>query len=69
MQGAPEGMEPTAGDITFYAPWGNLALFHKGGIYASGLVKLGKLDSGVDALRQRGPLKVNVERIENQQSQ
>jgi len=28
-EGAPEGVEPRAGDVTDYAPWGNLALFQK----------------------------------------
>ena len=66
-QGAPEGMVPAAGDITLYAPWGNLAIFHQGGSYASGLVKLGKLDSGIEALKRPGPLKVTIERVEKQQ--
>lgn len=63
-QGAPEGMAPVAGDITLYAPWGNLAIFHKDGSYAKGLVKMGRIDSGVEALKRRGPLKVTIERIE-----
>lgn len=24
--GAPPGIDPTVGDITYYAPWGNLAI-------------------------------------------
>jgi hypothetical protein len=38
---APPGYDPSVGDITYYAPWGNLALFHKDFGYSSGLVKLG----------------------------
>src|SRR5437773_1591074 len=26
--GSPAGVDPAVGDITYYAPWGNLALFH-----------------------------------------
>lgn len=26
---APEGIDPSVGDITYYAPWGNLALFYR----------------------------------------
>lgn len=26
-QGAPDGMAPVAGELTHYAPWGNLAIF------------------------------------------
>jgi hypothetical protein len=61
---APSGYEPSAGDIAYYAPWGNLALFHKDFDYSAGLVRLGSIDSGVDVLRGPGPLKVTIERVE-----
>ena len=63
-QGAPASITPVAGDITYYAPWGNLALFYKDGHDSSGLVRLGKVDSGIEALKRPGPLKVTIERIE-----
>jgi len=59
--GAPRGMDPAVGDIAYYAPWGNLAIFYKDAAYADGLVKLGRLDSGVEALGARGSLKVTIE--------
>ncbi|MDP5238804.1 cyclophilin-like fold protein [Uliginosibacterium sp. 31-16] len=62
--GAPEGFAPSAGDITWYAPWGNLALFHKGFRYSSGLVSLGRIESGVDVLRSPGKQPVLIERAE-----
>jgi hypothetical protein len=62
-QDAPPGYEPSAGDITYYAPWGNLALFHKGFDYSVGLVRLGTIESGVEVLRPPGPLKVRIEQI------
>jgi len=49
-QGAPPGHDPSIGDITLYAPWGNLAIFYKDFDYASGLVNLGRIDSGIDKL-------------------
>lgn len=55
-EGAPEGYTPRAGDLTYYAPWGNLALFHKDFKHSAGLVKLGTLDGGVEILRRPGPL-------------
>ena len=61
---APEGFTPSAGDITWYAPWGNLALFHKGFRYSSGLVSLGRIESGVDVLRSPGKQPVLIERAE-----
>jgi hypothetical protein len=51
-QGAPSGSDPSLGDITLYAPWGNLAIFYKDFGYASGLIILGRIDTGVDELSQ-----------------
>lgn len=62
-QGAPDGFTPSPGDITFYAPWGNLAIFHKGFKYSSGLIKLGRVDSGLEFLARPGPIKVTIELV------
>jgi hypothetical protein len=43
-KGAPDGTAASAGDITYYAPWGNLALFYRDFTYSEGLVRLGRLD-------------------------
>jgi hypothetical protein len=51
---APAGIEPAAGDITYYAPWGNLAIFYRDFDYSAGLVKLGSIDSGIEALARVG---------------
>lgn len=61
--GAPPGMDPVAGDITYYAPWNNLTIFAGDNVYASGLVRMGKVDTGLSALQRPGPLKVRIERI------
>ncbi|HEU4720307.1 MAG TPA: cyclophilin-like fold protein [Gemmatimonadaceae bacterium] len=50
--GAPAGSDPDAGDIAYYAPWGNLAIYYRDFRYSDGLVKLGRLDGGVDVLRR-----------------
>ncbi|MGB3796113.1 MAG: cyclophilin-like fold protein [Alteraurantiacibacter sp.] len=63
-EGAPAGHEPSVGDIAYYAPWDNLAIYHKDFDYSSGLIKLGEIDSGIDTLEQTGPLKVTIERVE-----
>jgi hypothetical protein len=65
-KGAPPGFDPSVGDITYYAPWGNLALFHKDFGYSSGLVKFGSIDAGVEVLRRPGPLNVKIELIEQE---
>ncbi|WP_164000422.1 cyclophilin-like fold protein [Pyxidicoccus caerfyrddinensis] len=60
-KGAPSGSTPSAGDIAYYAPWGNLAIFYKDFSHSSGLIKLGRLDGDVEALRAAGPIEVKVE--------
>ena len=59
--GAPAGADPSVGDIAYYAPWGNLALFYKDFKYSDGLILLGKLDGGVEALSGPGSVKVTIE--------
>jgi hypothetical protein len=62
--GAPAGMKPQTGDITYYAPWGNLVIFVKDGKGSSpGLVRLGNVDTGLPALQRPGPLKRHPDRI------
>ncbi|MEX5571565.1 cyclophilin-like fold protein [Pseudomonas lijiangensis] len=60
-RGAPEGYTPVQGDLAYYAPWGNLAIFHKSFSYSPGLVRLGTLLSGMDILRKSGATKVRIE--------
>jgi hypothetical protein len=62
---AAEGMTPQAGDITYYAPWGNLAIFTRGNVHARGLLPLGKVESGLPVLQRPGPFHVSIERIED----
>lgn len=54
-QGVPPGIAPEVCDITYYVPWGNLAIFYRDVGYAVGLVRLGRFDAGVEALSARGP--------------
>lgn len=53
---APRGITPLAGDLTYYAPWGNLALFHKDFSFSAGLIRLGRIDRGVEYLARPGRL-------------
>jgi len=62
-QGAPAGHEPRPGDIAYYAPWGNLALFHAPFRYSEGLVRLGSIDSGIDILKKGGRLRARIELV------
>ena len=60
-EGAPAGIDPSVGDITYYAPWGNLTLFYNDFTYLSGLLLLGKLDSGADVLNKPASLVARFE--------
>ncbi|MFJ4048951.1 cyclophilin-like fold protein [Pseudomonas hunanensis] len=59
--GTPAGYAAEAGDITYYAPWGNLAIFYRRFQHASGLVRLGRLEAGLDLLQGQGSLTVTIE--------
>ena len=62
---APAGMDPSVGDFTYYAPWGNLAIFYKDFTYSEGLVSLGRVETGLDTLaRVNGEMKVTIEKID-----
>ncbi|MBK4738526.1 hypothetical protein JJB74_28240 [Noviherbaspirillum sp. DKR-6] len=62
-EGAPVGTKAVIGDLTYYAPWGNLAIFHKDFDYAAGLVKFGQLDAGIEILRLPGNRKATISSV------
>ena len=61
--GSPAGSDPSIGDITYYAPWGNLAIFYKDFGYANGLIILGSIDDGSDVFDVKESLNVTIELI------
>ncbi len=52
---------PAAGDICYFAPWGNLALYHGGYSNYPGLIRLGKLDTGPAPLLIKGEFPLRIE--------
>jgi hypothetical protein len=52
-----------AGDLCYFAPWGNLAFFHSGYKYSNGLIRLGRLDDGPKPLFKRGKFSLHIERL------
>ena len=64
-QGAPAGIDPTIGDIAYYAPWGNLALFYKDFGYSKGLIRLGRITNGVEHLKYSGTKQATIKLISN----
>lgn len=51
VTGVPEADEPGAGEIGYYAPTRNLVLYYDSPGRWPGLVRLGRFDYAVDALR------------------
>ena len=49
-EGAPDGFDPSVGDIALYAPWGTLVLYYRDFAWSRGLVFLGRITAGVDRL-------------------
>ncbi|HHQ8914726.1 TPA: cyclophilin-like fold protein [Bacillus cereus] len=64
-ESAPSGTDAAVGDFTYFSPWGNLAIFYKNFGHASGLIKLGMIESGTEKLTNiRGDFKVTIETID-----
>lgn len=49
-EGAPDSFEPSAGDLCYYAPWGNICFFYKDFRLSNGLVPIGTIESGMEFL-------------------
>ncbi|WP_167388263.1 cyclophilin-like fold protein [Ochrobactrum quorumnocens] len=49
------------GDLCYYAPWGNLAMFHGPYHWSRGLIRLGRLDKGAKPLLVRGEFPLRIE--------
>ncbi len=42
---APDGAEAAKGDVMYYAPWGDVAIFYKDFKYAKGLIPMAHIDN------------------------
>ncbi|WP_253264446.1 cyclophilin-like fold protein [Aeromonas media] len=62
-QGAPKGIDPNVGDICYYTPWGNLAIYYRDFGYSSGLIRLGRITSGLDALTAQPSGTLTIEAV------
>ena len=64
-EGVPSsGYTPKRGDFSYYSPWGNVTMFYDDHRYSSGLVKLGKIESGVELLDSiNDDFTVSIERM------
>ena len=54
LDGAPDGHDPTAGDIGYWAPDGDLVLYYDDGApYIDGIVRIGEFDGDLAALERQ----------------
>ena len=62
---APDRYDPQVGDVTLYAPWGNLAIFCGDAGSSSGLIPMGHVVSGLDLLsHMEGEFEVSISIME-----
>jgi hypothetical protein len=66
LEGAPEGHDPAAGDIGYWAPNGDLVFYYDSEApFFNGIVRIGEFDGEVDALeRQSEDFSATIERAE-----
>ena len=64
-QGAAKGYAGQSGDLTYYAPWGNLAFFYQDSDvgYANGLIFLGKIDSLLKEFSQKSQINILISQV------
>lgn len=53
-EGAPAGAAHEKGDVACYGPWGNLVFYYGAGDYASGVIPMGRIESGLEVLEAMG---------------
>ncbi len=65
-EGAPDAHDPVAGDLGYYAPGGDLVLYHDDEAPEfPGIIRIGELDGDLEALaRQNGEFETTVELAE-----
>jgi hypothetical protein len=51
------------GDLCYFLGWGNLAFFHDSYVYRGDLIRLGRLEGGIEPLLVRGEFPLRVERL------
>lgn len=61
---APDGAEAIKGDVMYYAPWDDVAIFYKDFKYAKGLIPLGhiqQIDDLIEALNSTNTALFEIE--------
>jgi hypothetical protein len=66
LDGAPEGHDPAAGDIGYWAPDGDLVIYYDSDApFFNGIVRIGEFDGEMDAIeRQSDDFRATIDRAE-----
>jgi hypothetical protein len=66
LDGAPEGHDPSAGEIGYWAPGGDLVFYYDSDApYFNGIVRIGEFEGGMDVIeRQSDDFSVTIERAQ-----
>lgn len=56
--------DETPGDLCYFRGWGNLAFFHDRYTYRGDLIRLGRIDGGIEPLLVKGRFALRIEAIE-----
>jgi hypothetical protein len=66
LEGAPEGHDPAAGDVGYWAPGGDLVFYYDSDApFFNGIVLIGEFDGEMDAIEgQSDDFRVTIERAE-----
>jgi hypothetical protein len=66
LEGAPEGHDPAAGDIGYWAPGGDLVFYYDSEApFFNGIVRIGEFEGEVDAIERQGSdFSVAIERAD-----
>ncbi|PLX39657.1 MAG: MFS transporter [Hyphomicrobiales bacterium] len=62
-EGAAPFTDEAVGDVCTYAPWGNLVFFYAPYRYSRGLIRIGRIEGGIEPLLVRGTFPFSVTRI------
>ncbi|RKH18303.1 hypothetical protein D7X74_09955 [Corallococcus sp. CA047B] len=63
-EGATADYEANVWDITYYVPWGNLAIFYREYRPSRDLIKLGRITTGREALLRSSSFTATIESVE-----
>ena len=63
VEGRTSFSNAAPGDICYYIPWGNIVFYYAGYSPSSSLIRLGRLDGGIEPLLTKGTFPLRIRRL------